>query len=35
MIEKHGYRFVSMDAALKDQAYQTTKALIESKSGVS
>jgi beta-lactamase regulating signal transducer with metallopeptidase domain/peptidoglycan/xylan/chitin deacetylase (PgdA/CDA1 family) len=35
MIEKRGYRFVSMDEALKDEAYQSPEAMIESKSGIS
>jgi beta-lactamase regulating signal transducer with metallopeptidase domain len=35
MIENRSYRFVSMDGALKDEAYQTTEAIIESKSGIS
>lgn len=35
MFEKHGYRFVSMDEAMQDEAYQTKAAVVESQSGIS
>jgi hypothetical protein len=35
MLENRGYKFVSMNEALKDTAYQTPEAVIESKSGIS
>ena len=35
MLQKRGYKFVSMDEAQSDEAYQTKEALVESKSGIS
>jgi hypothetical protein len=35
MLEKRGYKFVSMDEAQADEAYQTKEAIIESQSGIS
>ncbi len=35
ILEKRGYRFVSMDEAQADEAYQTKEATVESKSGIS
>jgi hypothetical protein len=35
MLESRGYKFVSMDEAQADEAYQTREALVESKSGIS
>lgn len=35
MFEKQGYRFVSMDEALQDEAYQTKAAHVNSQSGIS
>jgi hypothetical protein len=35
MLQKRGYKFVSMDEAQADEAYQTKEAVIESQSGIS
>jgi hypothetical protein len=35
MIEKQNYRFVSMEEALRDEAYQTKAAHVDSESGIS
>jgi len=35
MLEKRGYKFVSMDEAQKDTAYNTEEKFVESKSGIS
>jgi hypothetical protein len=35
MLEKRGYKFVSMDEAQADEAYQTKEAVIETQSGIS
>jgi hypothetical protein len=35
MLEKRGYKFVSMDEAQADEAYQTKEAIVESQSGIS
>jgi len=35
MLEKRGYKFVSMDEAQSDEAYQTKEALVDTKSGIS
>ena len=35
MIKNRGYQFVSMDEALKDEAYQTKEAPVDNKSGIS
>jgi len=34
-LAKRGYKFVSMDEAQSDEAYQTKEALVDSKSGIS
>ena len=35
LLEKRGYKFVSMDEALKDEAYKTEEKFVDSKSGIS
>ena len=35
MLQKRGYKFVPMDEAQADEAYQTKEALVDSKSGIS
>jgi len=35
MLHKRGYKFVPMDEAQSDEAYQTKEALVDSKSGIS
>ena len=35
MLEKRGYKFVSMDEAQADEAYQTEEKFVDSKSGIS